>query len=60
MLDDDIDLCCDRLNSIIMKPAEESIPKSEGKGRMKVVPWWNEDCNKQLRKEIRCRPRLGG
>ncbi len=30
-LDDDIDLCCDRLNSIIIKADEESLPKSERK-----------------------------
>ncbi len=27
-LDDDIDLCCDRLNSIIIKAAEDSLLKS--------------------------------
>ncbi len=35
-LDDDIDLCCVRLNSIIINAAEDSLPKSEGKCRMSL------------------------
>jgi len=41
-LEDDIDLCTERLNAIIIKAAEESIPKSEGKGRLKIVPFLNQ------------------
>lgn len=47
--EDDIDLCSDRLNAIIINAAEESIPKSEGNGRMKIVPGWNKECTKAIK-----------
>lgn len=48
-LDDDIDLCSDRLITIIINAAKESIPKSEGKVRLKIVPWWNDECTKAVK-----------
>ncbi|MGL4646262.1 MAG: hypothetical protein ACRCVL_03935, partial [Cetobacterium sp.] len=45
-LDGDIDVCSDRLTSIIINAAEESIPKAKGKVRLKIVPWWNDECTK--------------
>ncbi len=45
----DIDLCSERLNSVIINAAEESIPKSESKDRLRIVPWWNEECTKAVK-----------
>ncbi len=34
----------EKLTELIIKTADETIPKSSGKPIRKKLPWWNEDC----------------
>lgn len=41
--------CTNRLSSILVHAAEQTIPKVKGGGRRKVVPWWNKECSMAVR-----------
>lgn len=48
-IEDDIDKGTKKLSLILVKAAEGSIPKVEGHGKKKAVPWWNEECSKSIK-----------
>lgn len=45
-----IDEYSDHLSSILLRAAEQSIPRINGNRRGKIVPWWNEECSNSIRK----------
>ncbi len=47
--EDDIDKCTEKLSLILVKAAEESIPKVEGNRRKTAVPWWNDECSNSFK-----------
>lgn len=46
---DDIETLENKIKKGIITAAMESIPKSKGKVKRKIVPWWDEECKEAVR-----------
>jgi len=50
---DDIDAISEKIIGVIKRAAVSSIPKSKGKRKVKMVPWWNKECDDAIRRKRR-------
>lgn len=50
---DDIEVISEKIIGVMKNAAVSNIPKSKGRRKTKMVPWWNKECDEAIRRKRR-------